>query len=104
MGEVPVRLCCGQRHLGVVCPDGLVMCCLCYRRVGFEDLAVTDDGQREDVCTSCAAEEACIRCESVQARFGSDQRCVEHDLIRSEAWLLAESLVAIVAGGLADPF
>ena len=24
-GQPPVRLCCGQRHWGVQCPDGLVM-------------------------------------------------------------------------------
>jgi hypothetical protein len=46
--EEPVRLCCGQRHWSVVCPDGLVMCCICFDR--FEP----NDETREDVCWRCA--------------------------------------------------
>ncbi len=51
--EAPVRLCCGQRHWGAVCPDGLVMCCLCFERVTQDKLNV-NDGKKEDVCLECA--------------------------------------------------
>lgn len=54
----PVRLCCGQRHDGAVCPDGKVMCCVCFERVRVDDLNVTPDGKKEDVCRPCAEIEA----------------------------------------------
>jgi len=54
--EDPVRLCCGKRHSGVVCPDGLVMCCLCFHRFRVIELHVTDEGP-EDACLKCAADE-----------------------------------------------
>ena len=50
--NAPVRLCCLQRHFGPVCPDGLVMCALCFDRVLQDDLAV-EDGATMDVCRSC---------------------------------------------------
>lgn len=53
----PVRLCCGERHFGPVCPDGKVMCCLCFERKSIEDLNTTPDGKVEDVCKICAANE-----------------------------------------------
>ena len=49
----PVRLCCGQRHFGVICPDGKVMCCLCFRSVSQDKLNVID-GVKENVCKECA--------------------------------------------------
>jgi hypothetical protein len=49
----PVRLCCGKRHLGPVCPDGRVMCCLCFSRVDQDQLNVAANGQKEDVCKKC---------------------------------------------------
>jgi hypothetical protein len=52
----PVRLCCGERHSGVQCPDGLVMCCLCFTRVPLNGLHKTGSGY-EDACLSCAADE-----------------------------------------------
>lgn len=52
----PVRSCCGQRHRGVQCPDGLVMCCLCFERVLASELSERD-GQLEDVCRDCAEAE-----------------------------------------------
>lgn len=52
----PVRLCCGQAHYGTICPDGLVMCCLCFNRFPVEELAV-DDGYFTDVCQLCWAKE-----------------------------------------------
>jgi hypothetical protein len=55
--EPPVRLCCGLRHDTVQCPDGLVMCCLCFSRFPVSDLHVTEDGSPEDVCAGCAAAE-----------------------------------------------
>jgi hypothetical protein len=53
--EAPVRLCCGQRHWHVVCPDGLVMCCVCFERVPADE-AWEDDGQKWDVCRTCGAD------------------------------------------------
>ena len=48
------RSCCGQSHPGPVCPDGLVMCCLCFERVPIDQLATDpDDGQKVDVCQPC---------------------------------------------------
>lgn len=54
----PVRLCCGQPHFGPVCPDGKVMCCLCFVRFDVADLHVTETGVPEDVCNGCAEMEA----------------------------------------------
>lgn len=56
--DAPVRLCCGQRHFGPVCPDGLVMCCLCFERVSQNKLNVAPDGRKEDVCKQCAEQES----------------------------------------------
>jgi hypothetical protein len=53
LNEPPVRNCCFQRHWGVVCPDGKVMCCLCFERFELSELHVDDDGSREDVCLRC---------------------------------------------------
>lgn len=52
LNEAPVRLCCGQRHYGVVCPDGMVMCCLCFFRFKVEDLAIEEDTPI-DICKPC---------------------------------------------------
>lgn len=57
MNDAPVRLCCGQKHYGMVCPDGKVMCCLCFNRVSQDELNVTSGGMKEDVCKSCAEKE-----------------------------------------------
>lgn len=58
MTEAPVRVCCMQRHWGVQCPDGKVMCCMCFERFAIEDLSVDpDDGKRWDVCLACAEAE-----------------------------------------------
>lgn len=48
----PVRLCCGTRHWGVQCPDGLVQCCICWNRVKPDYLVVVD-GVRQNVCLDC---------------------------------------------------
>lgn len=55
--EIPVRPCCGQRHWTTQCPDGKVMCCLCFSRFEVEELHIDGDGQREDVCEPCARHE-----------------------------------------------
>lgn len=49
--ELPVRICCGQRHNGPVCPDGLVMCCLCFDRF------IPDENTTEDICPICVDNE-----------------------------------------------
>lgn len=54
MTEIPVRLCCGQRHTGSVCPDGKVMCCICFELFEVEDLNTAASGIKEDVCIKCA--------------------------------------------------
>jgi hypothetical protein len=52
----PHRLCCGQPHFGAVCPDGKVMCCVCFGRFPVNQLFIDPaDGRPVDVCTSCAA-------------------------------------------------
>jgi hypothetical protein len=58
MEHPPYRLCCGQPHYGVQCPDGKVMCCICFSRFPVDELHIDpSDGKRVDICTSCAAEE-----------------------------------------------
>lgn len=50
---VPYRVCCGQQHVGPQCPDGLVMCCLCFDRFPINELNAIGD-EVEDVCKPCA--------------------------------------------------
>lgn len=52
MREPPYRLCCGKPHWGPVCPDGLVMCQLCYDRVKQGDLHRDEEGTW-DICQKC---------------------------------------------------
>lgn len=54
----PVRLCCGKRHFGVVCPDGMVMCSICFERVPESKLSRCADGRLENVCIQCALDES----------------------------------------------
>ena len=49
----PVRPCCGQRHRGVTCPDGTVLCCLCFSRVTKDQLERGADGTLRDICHDC---------------------------------------------------
>jgi hypothetical protein len=59
---VPYRACCGQQHLGVQCPDGKVMCCICFKRFDVADLSVDPtDGKTWDVCKGCDAEDRGIK-------------------------------------------
>lgn len=53
----PVKLCCGQRHIGPVCPDNKVMCCICFERFDMDNLHQLKDGSLEDVCIECASKE-----------------------------------------------
>lgn len=59
--EIPVRLCCGQRHWTVQCPDGKVMCCVCFSRFELEQLHIDEDGDRENVCIPCAEHNETVR-------------------------------------------
>ena len=45
----PVRVCCGQRHSDIQCPDGLVMCCICFDRVPIDHLMM-EGNSRIDIC------------------------------------------------------
>lgn len=56
LDQIPVRLCCGERHLGAVCPDGQVMCCMCFERFPIEELAF-EGGAPVDVCVPCMEHE-----------------------------------------------
>lgn len=53
MNEAPYRLCCGQQHTGPVCPDGKIMCCLCFERVERDQLHVDEKNQTWDICKTC---------------------------------------------------
>jgi hypothetical protein len=50
----PFRLCCGKQHHGSVCPDGKVMCCMCFDVVPQDKLHKLPNGKLEDVCQECA--------------------------------------------------
>jgi hypothetical protein len=52
-----VRLCCNQRHWGVVCPDEMVMCCICYHRVPADQVYTDVGGQKWDMCDPCGKAE-----------------------------------------------
>jgi alpha-tubulin suppressor-like RCC1 family protein len=54
----PVRLCCGKRHTGVICPDGKVMCQICWHRFDQDGMYVDNQGDRWDVCEKCGREDA----------------------------------------------
>lgn len=55
--QAPVRLCCGERHWTVECPDGKVMCELCFQRFELAELYVDSNGTIWDVCRTCSAPE-----------------------------------------------
>lgn len=90
----PVRLCCGERHVGPVCLDGKVMCCLCFERKSIEELNTTPDGEVEDVCKTCAAKEQ-EQMQQTQSAFITN-RVVETDFAEAElrvtAMLAAEGV------------
>lgn len=49
----PVRLCCGEHHKGAMCPDGLIMCCVCFERVSVAELYIEENGDVIDMCKPC---------------------------------------------------
>lgn len=55
--EAPVRLCCGTRHYGAACPDGKVMCCLCFHRFSQDELYRDESGRSVNVCIKCYEDE-----------------------------------------------
>ncbi len=61
MTFIPYRLCCGQQHSGPVCPDGLVMCEICYERFETKDLWVDYEGFKWSLCKECGDLEAVNR-------------------------------------------
>lgn len=75
--EPPVRLCGGQRHSGVVCPDGKVMCALCSHKFKPEDLSTRGDGGMENVCKGCARMESMERVEAAAAEYSTARRAME---------------------------
>jgi len=52
----PVRLCCGQRHSGVVCPDNTVWCCICFGHFTIDELYEDSEG-KWDMCRECGERE-----------------------------------------------
>jgi hypothetical protein len=54
---VPTRLCCMQKHWGPICPDGKVMCDLCFGRFDQDELMVDDEGVKWNICQKCHEEE-----------------------------------------------
>ena len=58
--EPPTRLCCGKKHWGVLCPDGKVMCQICFHRFDVADLWRDREGVW-DVCKTCGEHEEQIR-------------------------------------------
>lgn len=55
----PVRLCCMRRHRGVRCPDGRVMCELCFGKFYDNELMgdAKDPSLRWDICLECGERE-----------------------------------------------
>lgn len=68
--STPIRACCGQRHHGPVCPDGLVMCCICFNRVPKERLAVVEEGDGSSVDSAPVYEDVCMTCRRREEQWG----------------------------------
>lgn len=51
--QTPVRLCCGRAHWGPVCPDGMVMCTICFGRWTTDELYIDAAGVTWDLCKGC---------------------------------------------------
>lgn len=52
--NLPFRSCCGKQHAGHVCPDGLIMCHLCFERFLPEHI---DMSGYYPACVFCREEE-----------------------------------------------
>lgn len=66
----PIRICCGERHHGPVCPDGLAMCCHCFKRVPRSRLHVLEEGGGADVSSAPIYEDVCRTCKAREIRWG----------------------------------
>lgn len=66
----PIRICCGQKHHGPVCPDGLVMCCVCFRRVTQDRLAVLEAGSGNGVEDAPILVDMCLTCKRREDQWG----------------------------------
>jgi hypothetical protein len=62
-----------ERHYGVVCPDGKVMCDLCFGRFDVSELSVTADGDKQNVCVACALADS-NGCYRLAGEVGVDER------------------------------
>jgi hypothetical protein len=82
--QPPVRLCCGERHWTVACPDGRVMCAMCFDRYLEEMLATTPGGTKIDVCQECYdADQKLVaeRRENLKELRAKAQKRVNNDLL-----------------------
>jgi hypothetical protein len=70
MSAAPIRNCCGKQHHGPVCPDGLVMCCLCFKRVSQDKLAVLEAGDGLGIESAPTYEDVCRACRRREDRWG----------------------------------
>jgi hypothetical protein len=66
----PIRVCCGQQHRGPVCPDGLVMCCICFKRVTKDRLALIEEGDGDEVGSAPIYEDVCRTCRRREEAWG----------------------------------
>ncbi len=54
----PVRLCCMERHWGVLCADKTFMCALCFDKFPAHDAWRNEDNIAFDCCVPCKVAEA----------------------------------------------
>jgi hypothetical protein len=66
----PIRVCCGQRHYGPVCPDGLVMCCICFKRLPKDRLALLEEGDGSSAESAPIYEDVCRTCRRREEQWG----------------------------------
>lgn len=75
----PFRACCGQQHHGPVCPDGLVMCCLCFKRVTRDRLNILEEGDGSEIESAPIYEDLCTTCKKRETRWGTPTAASETD-------------------------
>lgn len=49
----PTKICCGQKHWSVTCPDGKTMCILCFNKFSVDQLAKPDGVAYMNICKPC---------------------------------------------------
>jgi len=69
--DAPVRICCYKRHRGPICPDGLVMCCICFNRVAKEQLALLEEGDGSTTESAPIYVDMCKTCKKREERWGT---------------------------------